>query len=350
VSNIFDGLADAGKSRPEHRCHRAVVKTDNRNVTPDRQVTVFDGTQCTDGHGVADTHQGGGRVCRSHQFFRQRVTRNYAVFGSRDEAGGGQPKSLHGSLPTLETVVANSRALREAQEGDSTMTKRGEVVDGLRSAACTVDVDPGVLWARDAPGTPEGYETSTLLDQPAGTYIAVMSVGKDEPVHGVAPQEVIKHPDLVVVVGGREGQHPITLGPSGVAQRMQEAVKDAPGAGIIAREQPATDHLGGAGTQRAGRLAGAVTQLIDGAEDLSERLGPQAMGGIGCIRDCLARHPGSFGDYLDRGPFFVAGQRLLHCNPERAVATAARSPVKTMNRTPWWLHLIVQKLYTLNVI
>jgi hypothetical protein len=24
--------------------------------------------------------------------------------------------------------------------------------------------------------------------------------------------------------------------------------------------------------------------------------------------------------------------------------------VKTMNRTPWWLHLIVQKLYTLNVI
>jgi hypothetical protein len=251
----------------------------------------------------------------------------------------------------LETVVAHSRALGEPEEPDPRMTKLGEMVNGLRSAAGTVHVDPGVVRSRHAPRAPKGYETSTLVHQPTRAYIAVMSVGEDEPVYGVAPQEVVKHPDLIVVVGSREGEHPVTLGPSSVAQRMQEAVKDATGAGIISREQAATDHLGGAGTKGPGGLAGTVTQLIDRAEDLLERLGPEAVGSIGCIRNGLARHPRSFGNHLDRGPLFVAGQGLLHlCDHEPTLTTPTPTPVTTMPHPLGGLHLIVQKLYTLNLI
>src|ERR1700678_3211880 len=100
------------------------------------------------------------------------------------------------------------------------MTEFGQVVDGLRSAAGTIHVDPGVPWARHAPRAPEGDETSTLVDEPARTYVAVVGIGEDEPVHGVPPQEVVQGPDLVVVVGSREGEDPITLGPGGIAQCM----------------------------------------------------------------------------------------------------------------------------------
>ena len=85
MSHIFDWLADAGKARPEHRRHQAVVKADNGEVTADREAAVLDGPRCADGHGVAHAHQCGGRVGGGHQLFRQGVTGNHAIFGSRHQ-------------------------------------------------------------------------------------------------------------------------------------------------------------------------------------------------------------------------------------------------------------------------
>ena len=61
------------------------------------------------------------------------------------------------------------------------MAELGKAVDGLRSAAGAVDVDPGMVRTRHTPWTPEGYETSALVDQPAGAHVAVVSVGEDDP-------------------------------------------------------------------------------------------------------------------------------------------------------------------------
>ena len=69
MSDVFDGLADAGKARPEHRRHRAVVKTDDGDVTADRQAAVLDGPQCTDGHCVAHAHQRRRWLGTAHQLF-----------------------------------------------------------------------------------------------------------------------------------------------------------------------------------------------------------------------------------------------------------------------------------------
>ena len=88
------------------------------------------------------------------------------------------------------------------------MAELGQVVDGLRSAAGAVDVDPGMVRSAPPPWTPEGYETSALVDQPARAHVAVVSVGEDDPVYRIAPQEVIKGTDLVVVVGSREVSTP----------------------------------------------------------------------------------------------------------------------------------------------
>ena len=74
VRYVFDGLADAGKAWPEHRCRCTVVKTDDRDVAADSHAAVFDRPRRTDGHGVAHAHHSGRRVGRSHKFFGQRVT------------------------------------------------------------------------------------------------------------------------------------------------------------------------------------------------------------------------------------------------------------------------------------
>ncbi len=211
------------------------------------------------------------------------------------------------------------------------MTELGQVADGLRRAACTVHVDPGVLRARDAPRTPEGYEMSTLIDKPPGAYVAVVRVGEDETVRAFAPQEVVEGPDLVVVVVSGEGEHAVTLGPGGVAQSMQEAVEDATGAGVIAWEQAATDHAGRTGPQGARGLVRSVTQLVDGAEDLLKGLRAEAVGSVGRVGNGLAGHSCSFGDHLNRGPFLRPGNRLLHFrHPDRLPTSSTPTQVINM--------------------